>query len=103
MLPYSSVDEKDISQVLKRYSLYDKSKNGTDGIKYNQVKQFPEFRLNPFMPRVLELYTEEEQKISAEKFVYLMAALDSRMNIDHKRKCKWKIYSPSTCTCILIY
>lgn len=84
---WSSDDEKDITQVLKRYSIYDKTKNGTEGIEYDQLKQFPEFRLNPFMPRVLELYTEEEQKISAEKFVYLAAALDSRMNIEHKRKC----------------
>ena len=74
-------------KLLKRYSQYDETDKGTDGIPYNTMLTFPELQANPMIPRLLDLYANKGNKtLYAEKFLYFFAVLNKNTPIRDKRE-----------------
>ena len=81
------VDENDIRNLIKRYSVYDSSENGVDGIEYETVLTIPELSGHPLIARILNQFVDNEtRRLNVERFLYLCAALSSKMAVEKKRK-----------------
>lgn len=85
-----SVEEREIAKLLKRYSQFDKSELGTEGIHYETFLQIPELQGYSLMPRVVQIYMDQKSKrIFPQQFLYLFAALSSKATIEDKRECEY--------------
>ena len=79
------VDERDIGRILKRYSQYDKTERGTDGIPVQTVLDFPEMRANSLLGPLIQLFVDEESgKIFPHQFLLLFGILSSKAPVKNK-------------------
>ena len=76
-----------MTKHLKRYSKYDTSEKGTNGIPLETLQNFPEFIGNPLINRVLIVYLDiQRQVIFPEQFLYLCAILSPKTSASSKRE-----------------
>ena len=89
---FFTVDKSELEKILTRYSAYDKSDRGSQGIPNDEVLLIPEFLANPFINLVVQKYVDQKtRRLYPLQFIYMLASLSSRTDVDKKRKCKYRI------------
>ena len=80
------VDERAIGKIIKRYSEYDTSEKGTDGIAKVDVDRIPEFNGHAMVSLISEYHMDKEtQRLFPQNFIYFIATLSSKSTLEHKR------------------
>lgn len=91
---YSAVDERTLAKILKRYSDFDQSEKGANGLTLSNVLAIPEFVGFALVTYVAKIYmNKDNEKMFPQDFIYFISALSSKSSIEFKQDCKLITYS----------
>ena len=83
-----TVTQKEIQILMRRYSAYDSSPGGEEGITLADCLTMIEFTGNKFAASVIEAHLDEEtQRIHPTSFLSVLSLLSAKTPADVKKNC----------------